>query len=249
MNKKDKYVHGMDWGNGNSSLSDLTNYREYQYDLIDKYIGKNVLEVGSGDRGFTNQIIMNNPELTALLSIEPSKTLFDLYKEKYKFPEFVQFENIDLFDLKPNNGLFDTAVFIHVLEHIKNDKAALDHTYNLVKTGGYVLIEVPALPCLFSVHDQTLGHYRRYNKKMLKRIIDPNKYEIKKIWYQDPIGVLGSFYFFKLRKIKIKSDEGENLVSSQGGIYDKLIIPFEKAIERLITFPFGLNLTAILKKK
>ncbi len=132
---------------------------------------------------------------------------------------------------------------------IKNDKAALDHTYTLVKEGGYVLIEVPALPCLFSVHDETLGHHRRYNKKMLKKIIDPNKFEIKKIWYQDPIGVLGSFYFFKLRKIKIKSDEGENLVSSQGGIYDKFIIPFEKAIERVITFPFGLNLTAILKKK
>ncbi len=39
MDKKDKYVHGMDWGSENSSLSDLTNYRKYQYDLIDKYIG------------------------------------------------------------------------------------------------------------------------------------------------------------------------------------------------------------------
>ncbi len=68
------------------------------------------------------------------------------------------------------------------------------------------------------------------------------------MWYQDPIGVLGSLYFFKLRKIKLKSEEGQNLVSSQGGIYDKYVIPFEKKIEKYITFPFGLSLTAILKK-
>ncbi len=246
---KDKYVHGMDWGNGDFSLSTLNNYRKYQYGLIKKHVGKNILEVGTGDKGFTHQIIQNNKDIQRLHSIEPSTTLYNLYKNKYRFPEHVTFESKDIFDLQNNDhGLFDTVIFIHVLEHIKEDHAILDHTYNLVEKGGHILIEVPAMPGLFSVHDKMLGHHRRYNKKMLKSIIDINKFKIKKIWYQDPIGVFDSFYFFKVKKIKLKSQEGKELVSSQGNIYNKYIIPFEEKIEKIFTFPFGLSLTAIIQK-
>jgi SAM-dependent methyltransferase len=152
--------------------------------------------------------------------------------------------------MKPDQfGRFDTVFFIHVLEHIEKDREALKHTFELLKPNGHVLIEVPALPWLFSVHDEMLGHYRRYNKKMLRSIVDTDKYEIKQIWYQDPIGVLGSFFFFKLRRIKLKSEKGRRLAKNQGSLYDKWVIPFEKCIERYITFPFGLSLTAILKKR
>ena len=160
MVNTDKYVHGMDWGQGGITLGDLNNYREYQYDLVAKYMGKNVLEVGSGSRGFTNQILKGKSDLQRIISIEPSTTLFNIYKDKFKFPDFVRFECIDLFDLKKEDfGLFDTAVFIHVLEHIERDKPALDHAHDLISEGGHVLIEVPALPWLFSVHDEMLGHY------------------------------------------------------------------------------------------
>ena len=53
----DKYVHGMDWVKDVSEDFELKNYRKYQYNLIGKYIGKSILEVGSGDRSFTNQIV------------------------------------------------------------------------------------------------------------------------------------------------------------------------------------------------
>ena len=249
MAKVDKYVHGMDWGKDEISFNDFSNYRKYQYDLIRNYVGRKIIEVGSGDRSFTKQIL-NDPAVERIYSIEPSEVLFNLHENKFKFPEKVKFECIDLFDINTDKtGMFDTAIFIHVLEHIEEDKKALNKIFNFINPGGCVLIEVPALPCLFSVHDETLGHFRRYNKKMLKSIIDTEKYQVVKLWYQDPIGVLGSFYFFKLRKIKIKSDEGFNLAKNQGGIYDKYIIPFEKHLEKVITFPFGLSLTAILKKR
>lgn len=249
MAENDKYVHGMDWADGDNSLSYLSNYRNYQYELVGKYVGKNILEVGTGDRGFTNEIVKANNSIERIISIEPSKTLFELHKSSFKLPKYVDVKCLDLFNIeKKDFGLFDTAIFIHVLEHIERDRAALDHTYELLSDQGMILIEVPALPSLFSVHDQMLGHYRRYTKKMMKRIIDPKKFKIVKMWYQDPIGVLGSFYYFKLRKIKLTSDKGQNLISSQGGVYDKYIIPFEKKLEKYITFPFGLSLTVVLKK-
>ena len=250
MDSKDKYVHSMDWGKNEFSFDHMKNYRKYQYDLIRKHIGIDILEVGSGDRSFTKQLITENPDIQRILSIEPSETLYEMHRSNFVFPEQVAFKCIDLFDLQvEETGLFDTAIFIHVLEHIKEDKKALDHVCNFVKPGGYVLFEVPAMPSLFSVHDEILGHYRRYNKIMLNSIIDIEKYEIKKLWYQDPIGAFGSWYFFKKKKIKVKSEEGLSLAKNQGGIYDKYVIPFEKQIEKLIEFPFGLSLTAILQKR
>lgn len=136
-----------------------------------------------------------------------------------------------------------------MLEHIEDDLKALNHSAELLDTGGKVLIEVPALPFLFSEHDKMLGHYRRYTKSILKKAIDLNKYKIQRLWYSDPIGVAGSFLYFKILKKKLNTSEGADLVKNQGSIYDKYIIPFEKRIERHIIFPFGLSLNAVLVRK
>jgi hypothetical protein len=248
---QDNYIHGMDWTfMHENGLGSLKNYRAYQFNLIAGQFGADVLEVGSGDRGFTAEILKKHKQLNRLVSIEPSEGLYQQHQDNFKFPENVTFDNKDLFHVNPNTyGMFDSALFIHVLEHIENDRAALDHTSTLVKSGGSVLIEVPALPFLFSDHDRLLGHYRRYTKKMLRSAINPELYSIKRMWYNDPIGVAGSFIFFKLLKKKLNTNEGADLVKNQGGIYDKYIIPMEAKLEQFVTFPFGLSLTAILERK
>ena len=227
--EEDQYVNGMDWGKGDLSASHLKNYRRYQYDLIGDYIGKNILEVGSGEKGFTRELVKNKRNIERLISIEPSTTLFELYKDDISFPKWVKFESIDLFNMNHEDyGTFDTVIFVHVLEHIEKDRDALNHTHKLLEQGGHVLIEVPAVPWLFSVHDEMLGHYRRYNKKMLSDAIDTSKYEILKMWYQDPIGILGSLYYFKLKKVKLKTNAGLSLPKTKG--------------------PFMINISSLLRK-
>jgi len=111
---QDKYIHGMDWGEKEFSFSDLTNYRKYQYSLISNYVGKNILEIGSGDRGFTNLLTNLAKNVERIISIEPSETLFTLYENKYSFPEYVKFNCVDLFDLNVEDfGYFDTIIFIY----------------------------------------------------------------------------------------------------------------------------------------
>ena len=247
---EDNIVHGMDWGADELKDFELSNYRKYQYDLIGKHIGTNILEIGSGDRSFTNQIVKNRPNIERLIYIEPSPTLSELYKDKYKLPDYVKLTEDNLFDLTPNTyGLFDTIILIHVLEHIENDKEAVSHLHSLLKPGGKILIEVPAMPSLFSVHDKMLGHFRRYNKTNFRAMVDSNLFVTKKLWFQDAIGMMGSFVFFKLKKIELKSNEGVDLVKNQGKLYDKYLIPIEKFYEKFITLPFGLSITGILEKK
>jgi len=172
MVKKDRFVHGMDWTKKIKNY-ELDNYRKYQYDLIGKYVGENILEVGSGEKGFTKEIIKNKKNIKRLISIEPSKILFNLHKNIFKFPKFVSFYMKDLFKLRTNTyGPFDTVLFIHVLEHIKEDKKAIEKAFELLKPNGMILIEVPALPFLYSSHDKFLGHYRRYTKEYILSIIN-----------------------------------------------------------------------------
>ncbi len=246
---EDAIVHGMDWLAELDGF-ELSNYRKYQFNLIGKHIGKNILEVGSGDRSFTNQLVKNVPGIEKIVSIEPSATLMEVYKGKYKLPAYVTLTSDNLFDLTSDSyGLFDTIILIHVLEHVEKDKEALTHLHSLLKPRGKVLIEVPAMQSLFSVHDKMLGHYRRYNKVNFRAMVDSTLYKTKKLWYQDAIGMIGSFIFFKIKKIELKSDKGLDLVKNQGSLYDKYLIPFESFYEKYIRLPFGLSITGILEKR
>ena len=245
---KDTYIHDMKWCI-NAGGFHLPNYREYQYGLVEKYIGRKILEVGTGDKEFTRLLQKNNSNIKKCVSIEPSHSFYSAFSDK-KFPKPFAFLHLDLFKMnKKTYGYFDTVLFVHVLEHIIEDKQALDHTCTLLQRGGCVVIIVPALPFLFSDHDVSLGHYRRYTKASMKRIINRNIFTIEDMWYQDFFGAIGSFFYFKLQKIRLKTARGVKLFKTSGQIYDKYIIPFERTIEKYIRFPIGLTLTVILKKR
>lgn len=62
---------------------------------------------------------------------------------------------------------FDLIVMLDVLEHIEADEAALERLRAMLKPGGTVLLTVPALPWLWSHHDEIHHHKRRYSRRRL----------------------------------------------------------------------------------
>ena len=247
----DGYAHGMDWMAAQELEGfELTNYRKYQYDLVGEHVRGNVLEIGRGDGSFTNRIVQQGEDVGRLVSIEPSSTLTEAYEGKYTFPDTCEFLEIDLFDMTPEeHGIFDTIILIHVLEHVERDRDAVSHLHSLLAPGGKILIEVPAMPFLYSVHDEMLGHHRRYSKKIFRNMVDASLFRISDLWFQDAIGILGSFYFFKLRRTRLNTDEGVGLVKSEGVFYDKYVIPLEALYEKFVRLPFGLSLSGILERQ
>lgn len=76
----------------------------------------------------------------------------------------------DLVDLPPwSNERFDAVLALDVIEHIDDDRTAVSNLVRLTKSGGVVIVSVPALPELFSEFDEIQKHHRRY---LPERLLD-----------------------------------------------------------------------------
>lgn len=67
----------------------------------------------------------------------------------------------------PFGAPFDIVCMLDVLEHIRDDRAALSRAWELVVPGGVILITVPARASLWSYFDVVSGHVRRYEEREL----------------------------------------------------------------------------------
>lgn len=70
---------------------------------------------------------------------------------------------------------FSQIACIDVLDHIEDDKANLAAIFKLLKCGGRLVLAVPALPHLYGARDIELGHYRRYSKPSLMKLLKTDR--------------------------------------------------------------------------
>jgi SAM-dependent methyltransferase len=63
-----------------------------------------------------------------------------------------------------DDGRFALVTCLDVLEHVPDDGAALRELRRVARDDGRLLVAVPALPALWSGHDEASGHLRRYRR-------------------------------------------------------------------------------------
>jgi SAM-dependent methyltransferase len=66
-----------------------------------------------------------------------------------------------------DDARFGLVTYLDVLEHVRDDEAALAEAARVTRPGGVLLITAPAYPRLFSGHDVAAGHLRRYRVRAL----------------------------------------------------------------------------------
>lgn len=64
-------------------------------------------------------------------------------------------------------GSFDACVMMDVLEHLPDESLLLNEVYRILRPGGAAVISVPAFRALWSQHDVTFEHFRRYSRAEL----------------------------------------------------------------------------------
>ena len=78
---------------------------------------------------------------------------------------------------------FDLVTACDVIEHIEDDRSAIASICEVIKPQGTFVVTVPAFQYLYSTYDAAVGHYRRYDAKSLRDLLEQSGFTILKSTY------------------------------------------------------------------
>ena len=209
-------------------------HRKYCMSFIKKFIQGEVLEVGAGCGSFTRDYF--NSDLNITLTETDQKNYEDL-KKLFNKKNNVTICHDKIFDIDKK---FDTILYLHVLEHIKEDRKELESAYEKLKKGGRLIIMVPKHQKLYSNFDKAIGHFRRYELNFFeKNLIN---LERKLLISLDSVGYI--LYF--LNKIFFKNETFPSNLKIF--IWDKIFTPFTILLDFFTNYRFGKCIVAVYEK-
>lgn len=217
-----------------------TNWKTYYTSIIRPYFGKRVVEVGAGIGATTAVMCNGSQEEWVCLEPDPVlRTEIEHLISEGKLPACCRSQGGFVSDLKPGDP-FDTFIYIDVLEHIEDDREELQIAADRLMAAGRIIVLSPAFNFLYSPFDKSIGHYRRYDKKMF-HALTPEGCTVEKMIYLDSVGVATSLVN---RFILSQSMPTVDQIL----FWDKRIVPMAKWFDRLIQYGFGRSLLGIWKK-
>jgi SAM-dependent methyltransferase len=135
---------------------------------------------------------------------------------------------------------FDTIIYVDVLEHIANDREELNVAAGLLRPGGRIIVLSPAHQWLFTPFDAAIGHFRRYNRSML-RSISPTGLRLEYLIYLDSAGLTASAAnLFLLRK--------SMPTKAQLRFLDHWIVPVSRGLDKLLLHSVGKSIIAVWRR-
>ena len=143
---------------------------------------------------------------------------------------------------------FDLVCLLDVLEHIEDDVSALVSASKLLSANGKVLITAPAYQLLWSSHDDMHHHFRRYNQRSMRELIERSGLEVVRIGYFNCfLFAFVALVRFAKRLLGDKSSD----VRVPGNLLNG-ILAFVFSLERHFVgqrlFPFGTSVVAVASK-
>jgi SAM-dependent methyltransferase len=221
-------------------MADATKYFAWQSRLVTRELGNRVLEIGCGVGNFTKHIL--DRELVVGIDVE-QECIAAGRQAMGERPNLItrQMDVLDPEFAGMRRYRFDSIVCLNVLEHISDDELALRHMAKVLSDGGTVVLLVPACESLYGPIDKNLGHYRRYSKKLVRKLAAATGFEVAKLRYMNSVGFLG--WWLNARVLKRQEQS-----SGQIAVFDRWIVPALSVLESEIEPPFGQSLFVVLVK-
>lgn len=225
-------------------MAEAKRFNRWMYETIRPFCKGHVLEVGSGIGNISKLFLEDGFRITTS-DLRPE--YLNLQRSRLgQYPNLASIVSINL--IAPHFtqaysaliNQFETVVALNVVEHIEDDKAALQNCFQMLKPGGHVVILVPAFQGLYNEFDKELGHFRRYTKRSLGGLITRAGFDVIAQAYFNTTGILGWFVNGRLRKKKI-------IPSGQLQVFDKLM-PLVKLADVVTFRSVGLSVITVGRK-
>jgi SAM-dependent methyltransferase len=146
-------------------------------------------------------------------------------------------------------GKFDVVVAFDVIEHVEKDIESLASLAKQLAPGGRLVMTVPALPWLWSKHDETHHHFRRYTSKHLNETLLKAGLKPVRISYFNTLLfplIAGLRLARKMFGLKETADDAMPSRPVNGIL--KSIFGFESNWVGRVSMPFGVSLLAVAER-
>ncbi len=211
----------------------------YNYWIVSRfaqYLKGDILEIGCGVGSFTKLL----SGFGSLWAIDIEDEYLKKTKKEASKKVKVGFGDIEKSKFFFKDKQFDAIVCLNVLEHIQDDDKALKILNQLLKPGGILILLVPTHQFLYNEIDKLSGHFRRYEKNVLRKKLHQAHFEITSLKRLNFIGGLGWLLSGKIFK-------STNIDRSKVKIFQYLAPPFI-FLENLLEPPLGTSLLVITKR-
>ena len=252
------------WSDDLTELHEQEAGRNHPIDVASRYLAKEtirqyclhsgatVLEAGSSSGYLLEELQAEFPSLRLIGSDFIAEPLEKLAASVPSIP-LLQF---DLRDCPLPSDLLDGVVLLNVLEHIDDDRGALQHVARILKQGGCLHVEVPSNPDCFDIYDEHLMHHRRYRLAELTLMLQELGFEIIKATHLGCF-IYPPFWMVKKRNRRFLSfpkEQKQKIVASQirGTKESRLLalcVKFELWLGKVISYPFGIRCVVTARKK
>ncbi len=218
-------------------FADAWNWKAYWSRHIRPFVKGDILEVGAG-MGSNIRFLDPNGSTGRWVSLEPDPELHRLLANTLaETKPRRSHETVcgTLASLKDQQ--FDTIVYIDVLEHIETDRAELSQAASCLRPGGHLIVLSPAHQRLFSPFDASIGHFRRYDRPML-RAISPAGLRLERLSYLDSAGMMLSAANMLFLRQAMPT-------RTQLRFWDTWIIPISRVVDRWFRYSVGKTIIAV----
>jgi len=168
------------------------------------------------------------------------KTLDAIPRRLYVEKKLCSADDIDF-----PSGIFDIVVAFDVLEHIRNDRNAINEIRRVLSNRGYFVFTVPAFQSLYSAQDKAVSHYRRYSRSMLLELL--SDFKIKKLSYWNFSLFLPMAILRIVRKGKDTLDTTMSLPYFTNELFYYILCGENLATKIGFPMPIGLSIYGICK--
>ena len=213
----------------------LRRYNRFTWGLLEPFVGRRILEIGSGT-GLMTRYLAARGQLTAT---DLDAEYVELLGRTFAGNPNVEVRQLDLATLGTNGAVgrgYDTVICSNVLEHIEDDARALGAMRDVLAPGGRVVLVVPALKALYGEIDRAIHHHRRYSRDEIAEKLRNAGLEVEHLSAFNMLGVPG--WWLNSVVLKRKAVPG-----IQARINDRLV-PLLR-LERLFGPPVGMSLLAV----
>ena len=150
----------------------------------------------------------------------------------------------------PDNS-FDVATSFDVLYCLEDgrEQAAINEMYRLVRPGGVIIVNVPAMNMLTGNHSRFVGERRRYSRARLRRALERAGFRVERITHTNAsifLPMLAARLLQRLRGLESKSDFRVPSAPLNGLL--SLMLTIEAKVLRLIDLPIGSSIVCLARK-